>query len=105
MANYTFSKTKRGCLSLDFHDYDYWESVEEILELLKCTFNVKLIKELDGPATRYRKIEIEDIFLNLHYTSYGSFLDAEDKRGNELLRKIKTMLEKTDINDLDNGTD
>jgi len=93
MSDYTFSKAKGEHLSLDFHDYDYWESVDDILVLLKQLYDVKILKELDGPATRYRKIEVDGNVLTLHYTSYGSFMSSEDKNGDDFLRKIKVEFE------------
>ena len=92
--SFIFSKSNKGHLSLDFLDFDYWESVDDILGLLDDFFEVTLVKELDGPATRYRKIEIENSLLDLYYTSYGTFINAEDEKGNKVLKMIKDKFEK-----------
>ena len=93
---YSFSKAKDDNISLDFHNYNYWESVDEIPSLLGKIYNVEIIRELDGPATRYKELKIEENDFTLHYTSYGSFMSSTDESSKEFLKKIKLDLERLD---------
>ena len=84
----SFSK-RGGNLTLNFNNYDYWESLDDILIILKDIYNVEVIEELDGPDSRIFFIKINEISYSLQYDSYGAFLKSDSILGDDFLKEIQ----------------
>jgi len=101
MENKSYTKelsfsNRDGKTSLNFNNYDYWESLEDILEILNKFYNVNVIEELEGPDSRILKIQINGNDYSLQYDSYGSFLKSNFSLEDEFLKKIKIDFENSD---------
>lgn len=92
MNKYSLSK-RGGDLCLDFNQYDYWESLEELVEIVKDRFDVQVLEEIEGPSSRVLKLEVNNEVLSLQYDSYGSFLRSLSRDTDSLLQEIKSHFE------------
>ena len=91
MKNYSFSTVgKRLCLN--FNEYNYWESIEDIIQIVKQNYNIKITDFIDGPDSRICKLKINNYNYSLIYNSYGSYLKSLDEIGDAFLYEIYNKL-------------
>lgn len=92
----SFSKIE-GKMILNFNSYDFWEGLDDILELLRKKYDVIVNEELEGPDVRIFEIHINGTDYSLQYDSYGAFLKSNSLEGEEFLKVIKEELSKDEV--------
>lgn len=93
MNKYSFS-SRSDDLCLDFNAFHYWESIEDIITLLKVNrFQVEVLHCYDGPASRGCNIRINGLNFSIQYDSYGAFIMSLERQNDNFLRDIKVRLE------------
>jgi hypothetical protein len=71
---------------IDFDTLESWDDFENIIEILKKSYDLKVTNKLDGPESRIWDIELDGLLYSLHNNPYGNYLKAVNPKSIQYLR-------------------
>lgn len=86
----TIQKNRSGHVSIELTEAGTWESFPAFAEAFAKHIGAVLIEEIVGPESRFWKIEIKHIYLNLVYDNFPNEirLDSHSDKGDKLLNSL-----------------
>jgi hypothetical protein len=71
---------------VDFDTLEGWDDFEKIIEILKRSYDVKIINKIDGPESRLWDIQLDGFLYTLHNNPYGNYLKANNIKAIQYLK-------------------
>jgi hypothetical protein len=71
---------------IDFDTLESWDDFETIMDILRKSYDVKVINQIDGPDSRVWDIKLDNFLFSLHNNPYGNYLKAKEPSSIQYLK-------------------